>query len=167
MWKFSKQDVTRLRAALKRAKDARWYKRIEAVLLVATGIKPPQAALLTGQCRSSVYNLLNRYAAHHRPEDLADEPRSGRPKAAAVLTPSRINRELKRDPLALGYMATEWTVALLAEHLHRRYHCPINRRTLRRRLKCMDLVWKRPRHVYAKAPHRSQKKGLWSGGLYA
>jgi transposase len=55
-------------------------------------------------------------------------------------------------------------VALLAQHLGRKYSCPITARTLRRRMHDLGLCWKRPRYVYAdKDPHRAQKKG----GLFA
>jgi len=59
----------------------------------------------------------------------------------------------------LGYNTTGWTVALLAQHLSQKYRCAISERTLRRRLRCLGLRWKRPRYAYAtKDPHRAQKK---------
>jgi len=66
--------------------------------------------------------------------------------------------------MRLGYNATGWTVSLLADRLQNRYGCAISARTLRRRMRDLDLRWKRPRYVYAtKDPHRAQKKG----GLFA
>jgi transposase len=162
MWNFDGQDVRRLRRALSQAKQARLFRRIQAVLLVARGNSPREAAAITGQKRWSVYKWLRRYRRRRNPEDLADAPRSGRPRAAPVVTAGCIRRELARDPLALGYMATEWTVPLLAGHLRRRLGVAISRRTLRRRLRQMGMAWKRPRYVYHLAdPHRSQKKGRW------
>jgi transposase len=162
MWKFDGHDVRRLRRAIRDAKQGRLVVRLEAVLLVASGIPPAKAATLTGQSRRTVFNLLRRYKKRRRPADLADRPRKGRPKAAPVITTGRIKKEYLRDPMALGYMSTEWTVPLLAGHLSRQYHCPIKPRTLRRRLKAMGLAWKRPRYVYHPAdPHRPQKKGRW------
>src|SRR5581483_2172259 len=107
MWKFDGQDVRRLRRALKLAEQARLFKRIQAVLLVARGMKAAQAALVTGQRRWSVYKWVGRYLRRRCPEDLADRPRSGRPRAAPVITAGCIRKELRRDPLKLGYMATE------------------------------------------------------------
>jgi transposase len=64
--------------------------------------------------------------------------------------------------MRLGYRATGWTVALLADHLQHKYACSISPRTLRRRMRDLDLRWKRPRYVYAtKDPNRVQKKGGW------
>ena len=106
-----------------------------------------------------MYDRVGAYLADHRPADLADGPRPGRPPGAGATGP-RIVREYGRDPLRLGYMATEWAVPLLAGHLSRRYGCRVTPRTLRRRLKALGLVWKRPRHVYGdRDPHGPQKKG--------
>ena len=83
---------------------------------------------------------------------------------APAITDERIRREVRRDPMRLGYNSTGWTVALLADHLHRRYGTAICARTLRRRMHELGLRWKRPRYTYAtKDPNRTQKKG----GLFA
>jgi transposase len=111
----------------------------------------------------AVYKWVDRYLGEHDPRSLADDPRPGRPAAAVAITDARIRRELARDPLLLGYMATEWTVPLLATHLSDRYGCQIPPRTLRRRMKALGLAWKRPRHAFSeKDPNRAQKKGRLS-----
>ncbi|HVX86732.1 MAG TPA: winged helix-turn-helix domain-containing protein [Phycisphaerae bacterium] len=162
MWKFDGHDVRRLRRAIKDAKQGRYCRRLMTVLLVAQGHRPGKVARLTGQARRTVSLLLGRYAKRRRPSDLADRPRKGRPRATPALTASRLKREYGHDPLALGYMATEWTVPLLAGHLCRQCGLPVTSRTLRRRMKALGLVWKRPRYVYHPAdPHRPQKKGRW------
>ena len=78
-------------------------------------------------------------------------------------SPRAVYQWVARDPLRLGYSATQWTVALLASHLSQRYNCSIVTHTLRRRLRAMGLRWKRPRHAFTeKDPHRAQKKGRLS-----
>lgn len=162
MWKFDGHDVRRLRRALKDAKQGRLVKRLQTVLLIALGEQVERAAQLTGQSRRTIFNLLRRYGRRRHPGDLADRPRTGRPKASPTITAARIGKQYRRDPLALGYMSTEWTVPLLAGHLRRQYHTSLKPRTLRRRLKAIGLVWKRPRYVYHPAdPNRPQKKGRW------
>jgi transposase len=128
--------------------------------LVARGFSVPEAARSTGAQPGAVYDGLRLYLRTHEPDRLRDAPRSGRPRAAGRITDARIVREFRRDPLRLGYKTTGWTVALLAEHLGRKYGCTISARTLRRRMRDLGLRWKRPRYVYAdKDPHRAQKKG--------
>lgn len=156
---FGRHDVPRLRRALARAREVRFYRRVQAVL-VAAGRGGGEVSGITGLGRWAVCRWVRAYLASRRVEDLHDRPRSGRPKAAKRITDKRVAKEYGRDPLRLGYMATEWTVPLLAGHLAGKYGCPIGRRTLRRRMKAMGLAWKRPRYVFhLKDPHGAQKKG--------
>jgi transposase len=157
---FDQYDRQRLARALARATDLRFFRRVQAVLLVARGFAIPEAAGITGAKPNAVYRWLRLYLRTHQPDRLRDAPRCGRPLTADRITDARILREFRRDPLRLGYNTTGWTVALLAKHLGCRYGCAISPRTLRRRLRDLGLRWKRPRYVYAdKDPHRAQKKG--------
>ena len=159
-WGFVRSDAPRLRRALAKAREVRAYRRVQAVLLVAEGRGSGEASDITGLGRWAVRRWVRTYLTSRRADDLRDRPRSGRPKAAGRITDKRIAKEYGRDPLRLGYMATEWTVPLLAEHLGDTYGCPIGRRTLRRRMRAMGLAWKRPRFVFhMKDPHGAQKKG--------
>ena len=159
--RFNKLDQRRLEKLLKQVVKARSYRRVKAVLLVATGVIVSKAAQIIGVSRQSIHGWVKKYLRRRRAEDLQDAPRLGRPVAAAKITNARIAHESRRDPLRLGYNAVCWTVPLLATHLSKRYGCPISARTLRRRMKQMGLRWKRPRYVFSeKAPHIAQKKGL-------
>jgi transposase len=157
---FDRYDRQRLARAFARATDLRCFRRLQAVLLVARGFPVPDVARITGAKPGAVYHWLRLYLRTHQPDSLRDMPRPGRPRTAGRITDACIVREFRRDPLRLGYNTTGWTVALLAEHLGRKYGCPISARTLRRRMRDLGLRWKRPRYVYAdKDPHRAQKKG--------
>ncbi len=129
---------------------------------MAQGRTVPEAAQITGTRPWSVYRWVRAYLHTHCPDRLQDAPRSGRPPVATPITDARLVHEFRRDPMRLGYRATGWTVSLLADHLQQRYGCAISPRTLRRRMRDLDLRWKRPRYVYAtKDPNRAQKKGAW------
>lgn len=157
---FDRYDKGRLWRALATATDSRVYVRLKAVLLVAEGMPVSQVAKLFDKSRCIVYSWMATYLRHHQPDVLSDAPRSGRPPAAPVITEERILRELKRNPLQLGYPTTVWTVEVLARHLNACYGSSIAPRTLRRRMKQIGLRFKRPRYVYSeKDPHRAQKKG--------
>jgi transposase len=158
--KFNKYDQRRLEKALKQAKDARSYRRIRAVLMVASGILVSMVCEILGVSRRSVQYWLKKYLKRRQVEDLQEGFRTGRPIMAEKITPARIAREFQRDPLRLGYNSVCWTVPLLATHLSKRYGCRISAITLRRRMKEMGLRWKRPRYIFsAKAPNIAQKKG--------
>lgn len=158
------RDRRRLSKALRTIQETRRYRRVVAVLSVARGRSVREVAQWLGMSLRTIHRWVDRYRRKHRVEDLLDAKRSGRPPTAVAIGNARIVREFKKDPMALGYQATTWTVPLLAEHLSRCYHCPISRRTLRRRMKALGLVWKRPRHVYKDPdPHVAQKKGALCG----
>ena len=160
---FTGHDRNRLSKALNKAKDARLFRRIQAVLLIAQGRSFPEVSEICGLSRSSIYSLVKRYLQSHQPSSLQDRNRDGRPREATRITDKRILTQLNRSPLKLGYRTNVWTVDLLAQHLSRYYQCPISARTLRRRMKQMGLVCKRPRYFYSeKDPNRAQKKGQLS-----
>ena len=158
--RFSLIDRCRLKRAITAAREARLYRRIEAVLLVAEGQPISEVARRVRATRLSVRSWVERYLATHDAATLADRPRRGRPHSAPRLTPRRLAAALTRDPRGCGYQATSWTVPLLRHYLQQRHGITIGARTLRRRLHEADYRWKRPRYVYAgRAVHLAQKKG--------
>ena len=162
--RLSGADRKRLAAALATAREARVYRRVEALLLVAEGQTVTEAARRCHVDRSSVHRWLRQYGAQRDATALVDRPRSGRPRQSSRLTPRRLAAVLARDPRRCGYLATSWTVPLLAHYLATHQGIVISARTRRRRLHEADYRWKRPRYVYAgRATHLAQKKGLWSG----
>lgn len=161
---FDARDRKRLSNALAQTVEARVFRRIQAVLLIAKGRSFAEVVEITALSLRSIYHLVARYLQSHQVASLQDHPRSGRPPDAPDLTAAQVLRELRRSPLKLGYRTNLWTVKTLAHHLGARYHCTIAPWTLRRRMKEMALVCKRPRYFYEeKDPHRSQKKGPLSG----
>ena len=152
-------DRKRLAAALAGAREARVYRRLEALLLVAEGHSIAEAARRCRVNRSSVHRWLAQYRAEHEVTALRDRPRSGRPRRHPKLTPRRLAAALARDPRRCGYQATSWTVPLLAHDLAVK-GLAVSPRTLRRRLHEAGYRWKRPRYVYVqRAAHLAQKKG--------
>jgi transposase len=160
---FHRSDLPRLKKALQATADKRTFQRVQAVLLVAQGRPMPEVAEIAGVSLQTVYNWSHRYLARHQVAALSGPPGSGRPPTAERVTAARILRELRRNPLRLGYRTTVWTVALLADRLSQLYQCPLSPDTLRRRMRRIGLRCKRPRYFYAeKEPHRAQKKGRLS-----
>lgn len=157
---FDRYDKSRLRRALRAATNSRVYVRLKAVLLVAEGMLVTDVAKLFDKSRRIVYRWITTYLKDHQPRSLDEGARSGRPLSAPSITNERILRELKGNPLKLGYPTNVWTVEILARHLNSRYGCNIQPFTLYRRMKAMGLRSKRPRYVYSeKDPNRTQKKG--------
>jgi transposase len=161
---FNRYDVHRLRKALKAVSDKRPFRRLQAVLRVAPGHLINEISQTIEVSVPMIYHWMGSYLQNHRVESFFDAPRSGRPPAAKSITAKRLQPELGRNPLRLGYRTTVWTVALLARQLNRRYDCSISPRTWYRGMRQMGLRSKRPRSVYSeKDPHRARKKGPSSG----
>ncbi len=161
---FNAHDRHRLSRALTQTDAVRVFRRMQAVLLMAEGRTVGEAAQITGLSLQSVDNLVHRYLPSHQVESLHDLPHPGRPPDAPELTATQILRELRRSPLRLGYRPNVWTVETLALHLSQRYPSALAPWTLRRRMKHLGVVGKRPRYFYSeKHPHRAQKKGPGGG----
>ena len=161
---FTRHDRPRLEKALRVATEARYFRRLQAVLLIAQGRPVAEVAQIACASQRVVYQWLRRYLSRHRVEDLAERPRSGRPMTAEVITDECIRRELAKSPMTLGSSTTTWTVPTLANHLSHTYEWPITEPTSRRRMRDMGLCWKRPRYTFStKDPHRAQKEGRSCG----
>jgi transposase len=152
-------DRRRLERALRQARDARHFRRLLAVKLVAEGKAVMEAAHLCALSRPSVYRWLGRYLKSRQPEALRDSPRAGRPRSAPRLSDRLLRRLVQQSPQQAGWAIHGWTVPLLRTHLQQR-GIEVSARTLRRRLHQAGLRWKRPRYVYVtRAPDLGQKKG--------
>ncbi len=163
-WQLSGHDRRKLAVALPKATDARHGRRLQAVLLVTQGQPVQQVSHMTHLTRQSIYNALDRYRQRRRPQDLADQPRPGRPTVAPAINTQQIRQALQQDPLEAGYQTTTWTTGLLAQYLQKHSGQAISPRTLRRRMRQARLRWKRPRYVYKSPdPHKPQKKGASVG----
>ena len=161
---FSRADRRRLSQALAQARDARLYRRLQAVAEIAAGEPVDEVAKRVRVGRSTIYRWIERYLAEQAPSALADGRRSGRPRTAPALTDKKLRQLLTSDPCRFGYDANTWTVPLLATYLHTQ-GVVISARTLRRRIRAARFRWKRPRYVYSeRAAHVGAKKGASSGG---
>src|ERR687889_672130 len=78
--RLSGADRKRLAAALETAGEARVYRRVEALLLVAEGQSVAEAARRCRVDRSSVHRWLAKYGVGRDTAELVDRPRSGRPR---------------------------------------------------------------------------------------
>src|SRR4051794_41906109 len=82
--RLSSTDRRRLERALSVAREARLYRRTEAVLLIAEGQSIREAARRVRATRLSVRGWGERYLATHDAAALADRPRRGRPLGPAA-----------------------------------------------------------------------------------
>lgn len=147
----------RMRNQLQHARDAHQYRRLLAVLECDRGKSVNDVAELLCVSRQSVYNWIARAADRNDVAALSDAPRSGRPVKAGHVFDTLLPILLMLSPERFGYPATYWTTPLLKNHLWQNTGVEYSASTIRRGLKRLDYVWKRPRYVLVPDPEREKK----------
>jgi hypothetical protein len=151
-------DRKRLPATLVGAREARVYRRLEA-LLVAEGLAWPRRPAAAGLIAPASTGGWSSTELGMSPPRCATGRAARWARLHRTLTPQRLAAALGRDPHRCGYQATSWTVQLLAHDLAAK-GLVVSPRTLRRRLHEAGYRWKWPRYVYVeRAAHLPQKKG--------
>lgn len=146
-----------LRQQLKHVTDVRVYKRAVALLALDRGQPVHQVAALLQVHRATVDNWRKRYVQMPKPQSLADRPGRGRRSLLEPSLTQQLVEAMAHRPVSLGYMATEWTVPLLIEPLHRVGGLRLSEDTLRRQLHRMGYRYKRPRYVLVPDPLYEKK----------
>ncbi|MDB6153940.1 MAG: transposase [Chthoniobacteraceae bacterium] len=157
---FTWHERQRLSAVMRGVRDARQHRRLMAVWLIAQGQSPGETAGFLGYSHRWVNKCLARYLERRCPQDLAERPRAGRPRASVGLTAERLRDVVQSDPFLWGYASTTWTVPLLTTHLKEHLGCVLSKHTLRRRMREAGCAGSVPATCFqTKSPTGHQKKG--------
>src|SRR4051794_20361710 len=127
-----------LERQLRRAADARVYRRTLAVLEVDRGRAAAQVADELRVTRQSGYRWVAEYLAAGTPAALADRPRPGRPRGLGDGEAAFLRDVLDGSPRDLGYPHAGWTAPLLREALEAGTGTAVAERTIRRELARLD-----------------------------
>lgn len=146
-----------LERQLRSTRDAAVFRRTLALLEVAGGRPVAEVARLLRVSRVSLHHWLGWYAQSRDPECLLDQRGGNHPSLWTDELQALLRDALAGRPDRYGYPAAGWTVPLLREHLARRGGVRLSPATVRRGLRQLDYVWKRPRYVLAPDPERGKK----------
>jgi transposase len=116
-----------------------------------------EIALLLGVTRQSVYNWVEDYLRDRDPAALRDEEGRGRPRSLDEDEERLLEALLAGSPQAVGYPQVNWTVPLLQEVLEISTGQRRSDDTLRRALRRLGYVWKRPRYDLEPDPEQEKK----------
>jgi transposase len=144
---LTRRDRRLLERQLKNAPTTRVYRRTLALLEIADGNLVPEVARMLRVNPYSVYRWVTRYTEHRDPTSLIDRPRAGRPSFWSGETAVILREALEQSPDALGYMAVNWSIPLLREHVERESGSRPSAPTVSRELHRLGYVWKRPQHT--------------------
>jgi transposase len=147
----------RLRRQLRATRDARTYRRTLAILEVDRGRSVRDVATSLGVEPRTIYYWIEAYLRDHDPASLADADRPGRPSLWDEGLGNRLRAAMDLSPQRLGYPSVEWTVPLLREYLGDQGGERPSDETIRRGLRQLGYVWKRPRYVLDPDPEREKK----------
>jgi transposase len=136
-----------LKKQLKEAPTVRVYLRTLTLLEIANGRPVADVARSLRVSREAVYRWVKLYTENRHPASLFDRPVPGRPSFWSDEMQVLLRDALVQSPDALGYLAVNWTVPLLREHLEKEGGCKLSSATVRRQLHRLDYAWKRPRHA--------------------
>ena len=148
-----------LRALAREARQARVWRRYQALLLLGAGPPPETVAAALGCSRASVYAWAAAWRQRGGVGPRPSPARGGRPRELAGAGEALLDARLRADPQAFGYQAAGWTVPLLLTEV-RAAGLPVGARTVRRALHRLGWRWKRPKYVLGRPdPAYQEQKG--------
>jgi transposase len=119
-------------------------RRAQMILLSVRRVRVPEIARLFEVSRATVRFWIRRFDAEG-PPGLYDAERSGRPRKVTPGVIDVIVKLVQDDPQKEGYVATFWTVAMLALALVNTLKVKVSVSGLRETLHQIGLRWGRPR----------------------
>jgi transposase len=146
-----------LQSELYVAEDARYYRRLVALLELDRGRAVAEVAEALGVNRQTVFNWARAFQEAPRPATLEDRYGVGRPSVWTDELQALLLSCLDQRPDELGYAAVNWTVPVLQEHLQCLCGLWLSDDTIRRQLQRLGYVWKRYRYVLPPDPQREKK----------
>ena len=127
---FSDNALPTLNTFLQQTKEARVFRRAQAVRDVVTGQRLQTVSdtlhLTSSALRKWVYRFANQ-----GPQGLLDRPRSGRPPTVTCALDMHLNRLVDQDPLQHGAISSQWSCRELATVLARETGVQLGRESVR------------------------------------
>jgi len=131
---FSEDALPTIDTFLKRAKEARVFRRAQAVRDVVQGQRLQTVSETLHFTYSALRKWVHRFATEGT-RGLVDRPRSGRPPKITCALAQHLNRLVDHDPLAQGALSSQWNCRELATVLAQQTGVQLGRESVRGVLK--------------------------------
>jgi transposase len=115
---------------LKQTKEARGFRRAQAVRAVVKGHRLPTVSDTLAFTSAALRKWVHRFA-HQGPQGLVDRPRPGRPPTGTCTLEPHLNRLVEQDPLEHGSVYSPWRCRALAAVLARETGVQLGRERVR------------------------------------
>ena len=133
---FPPHALTTIETVLKQTKEARVFRRAQAVQAVVAGQHVSAVSATFHLANSALRNWVQRFA-QEEPQGLLDRPRSGRPPTVTCELEQHLNRLVDQDPLHHGSLHAQWSCRELATVLAQQTGVQLGRESVRCLLKKM------------------------------
>jgi transposase len=131
---FPDDALPTLNTFLKQTKEARVFRRAQAVRDVVKGQRLQTVSDTLQFTYSALRKWVNRFASQGV-QGLVDRPRSGRPPKITCALEQHLNRLVDQDPLQHGSLYSQWSCRELATVLARETGIQLGRESIRCALK--------------------------------
>src|SRR2546425_12756799 len=131
---FSEDALPTLDAFVKRTKEARVFRRAQAVRAVVTGQRLQTVSDTLHFTYSALRKWVHRFATQGT-QGLVGRPRSGRPPKVTCALEQHLNRLVDQDPLQHGSIHSQWSCRELAAGLAHQTSVQLGRESVRGVLK--------------------------------
>jgi putative transposase len=131
---FPDQALTTLDTLLKQTKQARVFRRAQAVREVVAGHHINAVSAAFHLANSALRKWVQRFA-QEGPQGLRDRPRSGRPPKVTCELEQHLQRLVEQDPLQHGARSSQWNCRELATVLAQQTGVSLSRESVRCALK--------------------------------
>jgi putative transposase len=131
---FRDDALTTLETVLKQTKEARTFRRAQAVREIVVGHHVNAVAAAFHLTHSALRKWIQRFATEG-PQGLRDRPRSGRPRKVTCALADHLKRLVDEDPLQHGALSSQWSCRELATVLAQHTGVQLGRESVRGVLK--------------------------------
>jgi transposase len=134
--RFRDDALTTLETVLKQTKEARVFRRAQAVRAVVAGHHINAVSATFHFTNSALRKWVQRFV-NQGVAGLVDRPRSGRPRKVTCELEQHLNRLVDQDPLQHGSLYSRWSCRELATVLAQQTGVQLGRESVRGVLKKM------------------------------
>ena len=131
---FPDDALSTLNTMLKQTKEARVFRRAQAVRAIVKGQRLQTVSDTLHLTSSALRKWVYRFA-HQGTQGLVDRPRSGRPPKVTCELEQHLNRLVDQDPLQHGALSSQWSCRELATVLAQQTGIQLGRESVRCLLK--------------------------------
>jgi len=146
-----------LQDEIRRSEEAKYDHRLHAMLLIANGMRCPQAATMLGDSERTVRYWVQQFNEEGL-QGLIDSERLGRSSRLSDRHMDQIGQTLRQSPNEVGMTGGIWDGKTLSAYIKKKYKIDMGVRQSQRLLRVLGFRLRKPRPLIAHADPEEQRK---------